>query len=288
MTIGITGATGQLGRLVVEALETKTPATDIVALVRTPAKAADLGVVVRKADYTELDGLDQALSGIETLLLISSNELGQRLAQHHNVIEAAKKVHVKRIVYTSLLHADTSALGLAEEHLATEAELKASGIPFTILRNGWYTENYTASVPGAVAAGAFIGCAGNGRISSAPRLDYAAAAVAVLTSPGHDGRIYELAGDEAYTLTDLAAEISRQTGKPIPYKDLPEAGYAAVLTSVGLPAPIAQLYASFDIGASKGALFDDGHQLSKLIGRPTTPLSVVVKQALNPEPRSVR
>jgi NAD(P)H dehydrogenase (quinone) len=282
MTIGITGATGQLGHLVVEALKAKIPATDIVALVRTPAKAADLGVAVRQADYSERAGLDLALTGIDTLLLISSNEIGRRRAQHHNVIEAAKPAHVKWIIYTSLLHADTSALSLAEEHLATEAELRASGITFTILRNGWYTENYTASVPAAVAAGAFVGSAGHARISSAPRHDYADAAVAVLTSGGHAGKTYELAGDEAYTLADLAAEISRQTRKPIPYKDLPEADYAAVLTSVGLPAPVAQAYASFDIGASKGALFDNGHQLSKLIGRPTTPLSIVVERVLTP------
>ena len=187
---------------------------------------------------------------------------------------------MKWIVYTSLLHADRSPLSLVDEHLATEDELKASGIPATILRNGWYTENYTASVPGAVAGGAFIGSAGKGRISSAARADYADAAVAVLTGQGHHGKTYELAGDHAYTLSDLAAEIARQTGKDIPYKDLPEADYAAALAGFGLPAPVAQAYASFDVGASQGALFDDGRVLSKLIGRPTTPLSVSVAHAL--------
>ncbi len=169
-------------------------------LVRTPARAAGLGVSVRDADYSKPDTLDRALAGIDTLLLISSSELGQRrAAQHHNVIEAAKRTGVKRIVYTSLLHADTSPLNLADGHRGTEAELRVSGIPFTILRNGWYTENYTASVPAALAGGAFLGSAGNGRISSALRVDYADAAVAVLTSDGHDGKTYELAGDEAYT-----------------------------------------------------------------------------------------
>ena len=165
--IGITGATGQLGRLVVNRLKSQVPASEIVALARTPAKAEDLGVAVRLADYSKPETLDRALAGIGTLLLISSSEVGKRVAQHHNVIEAAKRAGVKWIVYTSLLHADRSPLSLVDEHLATEAALKASGIPATILRNGWYTENYTASVPGAVAGGAFIGSAGNGRISSA-------------------------------------------------------------------------------------------------------------------------
>jgi NAD(P)H dehydrogenase (quinone) len=281
MPIAITGATGHLGRLVVDKLKTKVPATDIIALVRTPAKAAGLGVQVREADYGKPETLGRALAGIDTLLLVSSNELGQRTDQHRNVIAAAKKAGVKRIVYTSLLHADTSAITLlAGEHLATEADIKASGVPFTLLRNGWYTENYTASAKGAVAGGAFLGSAGNGRISSAPRADYAEAAVAALTSEGHTGKTYELAGDEPYTLSDLAAEISRQTGKTIPYKNLSEAEYAAVLTQFGLPAAMAHAYAVFDTGASQGALFESGHQLAKLIGRPTTPLAAAVTEAL--------
>ena len=280
MKIGITGATGQLGRLVVNLLKTQVPATDIVALVRTPAKATDLCVETRKADYDEPETLSQALAGMDTLLLISSSEVGQRATQHHNIIEAAKNAGVRRIVYTSLLHADSSPLDLADEHRATEAELKASGLPYTILRNGWYSENYTASIPGALAAGAFIGSAGEGKISSAPRADYAEAAVAVLTGEGHEGQTYELSGDEAYTLSDLAAEISRQTGQSIPYQNLSEADYAAALTGFGLPEALAQAIAGWDVGASQGALFDDGHQLSTLIGRPTTPLSVAVADAV--------
>ena len=278
--IGVTGATGQLGRLVIDGLTARVPASDIVALVRTPAKATDLGVAVREADYDRPESFDSALGGIDTLLLISSSEVGKRAIQHRNVIEAAKKAHAKRIVYTSLLHADTSPLNLAQEHRATESDLKASGIPFTLLRNGWYTENYTASVPGAVAAGAFIGSAANGRISSAARSDYAAAAVAVLTGEGHHWKTYELAGDTAYTLSDLAAEISRQIGRAIPYKDLPEADFAAALAGGGLPVPLAQAYASFDVGAAQGALLEQGRELSKLIGRPTTPLSAAVADAL--------
>jgi NAD(P)H dehydrogenase (quinone) len=282
MTIAITGATGQLGRLVVERLKAEVPAAGIVALARSPAKAADLGVAVREADYARPETLASALSGVDTLLLISSSEIGRRVVQHRNAIEAAKGAGVGRIAYTSLLHADTSPLDLAEEHRATEAELRASGIPHTVLRNGWYTENHTGSIGGALAGGAFIGSAGAGRISSAPRADYAEAAVAVLTGKGHEGKTYELAGDDAYTLADLAAEISRQTGRTIPYKDLPEADYAAALVGFGLPEGLAKAIARWDVaGASKGALFDDGRQLSKLIGRPTTPLPAAVAAALN-------
>lgn len=280
MTIAITGATGQLGRLVVKRLKAKGAAADLVALVRSPAKAADLGVVTREADYTKPAVLDQALVGIDQLLLISASELGQRVAQHHNVIVAAKNAKVKRIIYTSLLHADSSPLDLAKEHRATEAELKESGIPFTILRNGWYTENYTGSIPGALAGGAFLGSAGDGKIASATRGDYAEAAVAALTGQGHVGKTYELAGDQAYTLRDLAAEISRQSGKTISYKHMREADYAAALIAVGLPEPLAKAIAGWDVGASQGALFDDSRQLSALIGRPTTPLSTAVADAL--------
>src|SRR6476620_5349647 len=213
MTIAVTGATGQLGRRVVRKLNEKVPAADVVALARTPSKASDLGVAVREADYERPDSLAKSLEGVNTLMMISSNEVGKRAAQHHNIIEAAKKAGVERIVYTSLLHADTSPLDLAAEHRETELELEASGIPFTILRNGWYTENYTASIAGALAGGAFIGGAGEGRIASATRDDFADAAVAVLSGTGHEGKTYELAGDDSYTLGDLAAEISRQTGK---------------------------------------------------------------------------
>lgn len=284
--IAITGATGQLGRLVVEKLKAKVPTSDIIALARSTAKAADLGVAAREADYDRPETLERALDGVDTLLLISSSEVGKRAAQHHAVIEAAKKTGVKRIVYTSLLRADTSPLDLAEEHLATEAELKASGIPFTILRNGWYTENYTGSIPGALAGGAFLGSAGEGRISSATRADFADAAVAVLTTEGHEGKTYELAGDEDWTLQDLAAEISKRAGRDIPYKNLPEAEYTAALKGFGLPEGFARMIAGWDVGASRGALFDDGRQLSKLTGRPTTPLSVAVADALKQAPRA--
>jgi NAD(P)H dehydrogenase (quinone) len=279
-TIAITGATGQLGRLVVASLLKQVPAADVIALVRDTARAADLGVQARRFDYTRPDTLPAALQGVDTLLLISGNELGQRAAQHANVIAAAKAAGVRRVVYTSLLRADSSPLSLAPEHHQTEQALQASGLAWTILRNGWYTENYTGSIGAALAQGAFHGSAGNGRIASAARADYADAAVAALTGSGHDGKVYELAGDSAWTLAELAAEISRQTGKDIPYRDIAEADYAAALAAAGLPAGFAAALASFDVGASQGALDDDGHQLSALIGRPTTPLADSVRAAL--------
>ncbi len=280
MKIGVTGATGQLGRIVVEKLKERVSAESIVALVRTPEKALDLGVKARAFDYSKPESLAESLQGIDSLLLISGNELGQRAQQHANVINAAKQAGVKWIVYTSVLRADTSTLSLAAEHLLTEEALKASGVPYTILRNGWYTENYTGSLSGAVAAGALIGSAGDGKIASAARADYAEAAVVVLTSEGNVGKVYELAGDEYYTLTDLAAEVSRQTGKNIPYNNLPEAEYANILKSFNLPEGLALALAGWDVSASKNDLFDDSHQLSRLIGRPTTPLAKVVADAL--------
>ena len=280
MKIGVTGATGQLGRLVVESLKSKVSAETIVALVRNPEKATDLGIEARAFDYTQAENLVASLRGIDKLLLISGNEVGQRLPQHLAVIDAAKQAGVKQLFYTSILHADSSPLGLATEHLATEVAIKESGLTYTILRNGWYTENYTGSAKGAVGAGAFIGNAGDGKIASAARVDYAEAAAVVLAGEGHEGKTYELAGDEAYTLTELAAEISKQSGKTIPYNNLTEAEYAGILKSFGLPDGLAEMLANSDTGASKGGLFDDSKVLSELIGRPTTSLAKVVADAL--------
>jgi NAD(P)H dehydrogenase (quinone) len=223
---------------------------------------------------------DAALKGVDKVLLISSSEVGQRTKQHRAVIDAAKRAGVKLLAYTSVLRADTSPLGLAAEHKATEASIHATRVPFTLLRHGWYTENYTAGISGALAQGAVYGCAGKGRVASAARVDYAEAAAAVLTAENQAGRVYELAGDTAYTLDELAAEISRQSGKNIAYVNLTEAEYKKVLVKAGLPEPVAAMLADSDTGVSKGALFDDGHQLSKLIGRPTTSLATAVAAVL--------
>lgn len=217
---------------------------------------------------------------MDKLLLISGNAIGQRLAQHKNIIAAAEKAGVRHIVYTSLLRADTSPLSVAREHPPTEAALKQSGLGHTILRNGWYSENYTDSIPAALANGAFYGSADDGKISSATRTDYAEAAVAVLTTPGHEGKTYELAGDHAYTLAELAAEISRQTGRNIPYVNLPETDYSAALVQAGLAGDFAALIAGWDADAEKGALFSEDRTLSRLIGRPTTSLADAVRAAL--------
>jgi NAD(P)H dehydrogenase (quinone) len=279
MSIAVTGATGQLGRIVIENLKQRTATSSILALVRKPEQAEALGVAARAFDYSKTETLDAALSGVETLLLISSSEIGQRVAQHANVIAAAKRAGIKRIVYTSVLHADSSVLPLADEHRATEATLKASGLSYTLLRNGWYTENSTGFAGVALANGALFGSAGEGRISSATREDLAEAAAVVLTTDGHENTTYELVGDTSWTLADLAAEISKQTGKNIPYRNLPEADYAAALEGVGLPKGLATALASYDVSASLGALYGNERALAELIGRPTTPLAISVERA---------
>lgn len=273
--IAITGASGQLGRLVIRYLLERITAEQVVALVRNPGKAQDLvelGVTLRRADYNEPETFTDALKGVDKLLLISSNEAGVRTTQHRAVIESAKAAGVTLLAYTSVLHANISALGLAVDHRDTEEALKASGVPHVLLRNGWYSENYLGSVPTALEHGILLGCAANGQISSAPRADYAEAAAVVLTSEGQGGKVYELAGDSSYTLSDLASMISQNTEKPVIYKNLPQAEFEAALISVGLPAGLAALLADSDAAAAQGALYDDSGMLSALIERPTTPV----------------
>lgn len=241
--IAITGATGQLGQHVIDTLLKTVPASQIAAIVRNPAKAdalTRLGVTVRQADYSDEAAFTAALQGIDRLLLISSSEVGQRAAQHRNVINAAIAANVKFIAYTSLLHADRSPLGLHVEHVETEKMLADSGIPYALLRNGWYTENYLASAPAALEHGVFIGAAGEGKITSATRADYAAAAARVISEEGHAGKVYELAGDEGWTLSQLAAELAKQSGQKVVYQNLSEADFAAALKGVGLPAGLAE------------------------------------------------
>jgi NAD(P)H dehydrogenase (quinone) len=279
----VTAASGQLGRLVIAELLKRVPAENIVAAVRDPARAVDLadqGVLVRHADYNDPATLDAALEGATKVLLISSNDLGNRVSQHRNVIDAAARAKVGLLAYTSVLHADSSTLSLAGEHRATEEAVGASGLQYSLLRNGWYVENYTASLGGAIAHGALAGGAGEGRISAAARADYAEAAAVVLASGGAVEQVYELAGDTAFTLAELAAEVSRQSGKTIPFHNLPQKDYAELLVNVGLPAPLADLIADSDAQAAQGALFDDSRTLGKLIGRPTISLADAVKAAL--------
>lgn len=279
----VTGASGQLGHLVVAALAARVGPSAVAAIVRDPAKAAGLfpeGVVVRKGDYDQAQELAIAFAGIERLLLISSNAVGQRTVQHRNVIAAARQAGVSRIAYTSVLRADTSPLGLAAEHRETEAALAESGLPHSLLRNGWYTENYTASIAAVVAHGALIGSADGGRMASAARIDYAEAAAVALVSDEGPRVVHELAGDSSYSLAEFAAELSRQTGKTIPYVDMPEAHYAAALVSAGLPEGFAALIADSHVAAAKGALDDRTRTLSRLIGRPTTPFATTIADAL--------
>ena len=281
--IAITGATGQLGRLVIEALIQKVPSSQIVATARNLEKAKDFsdrGIEVRLADYNQPETLLPAFKGADQLLLISSSEVGQRTRQHGAVIEAAKAAGVKLLAYTSVLHADTTPLTMLNEHQETEKILQSSGIPFVSLRNSWYTENYTSKIPVILKEGVILGSVGTGLIASAERADYADAAATVLINDGHANRIYELAGDKAFTMSDLAAEIMRQSGKTVEYKNLTVEDYKAALISKGTPEEIAPMVADMDVGISKGALFDDSHRLSQLIGRPTTPLEKTIAAAI--------
>jgi NAD(P)H dehydrogenase (quinone) len=284
--IAITGATGQLGRLVIEDLLKKISAGEIIALVRSPENAADLkqrGVEVRRADYTDLPSMVSAFQGADKLLLISSNVLGQREMQHKAAIDAAKTAGVRLVAYTSILRADTTPLEIAGEHLATEQYLRASGLGFVMLRNGWYFENQTVAIAPSVANGAFIGASGEGRYAAAARADFAEAAAIVLTEEGHENKVYELAGDNPYTRAELAAEVSRQVGKQIPYHDLPEAEYEKILAGF-LPPALAHATADAEAKAAAGALDDDSHILSRLIGRKTTSLADAVAEAIKNPP----
>lgn len=283
MSFVVTGATGQLGRLVVERLLADVPAEQVVAVVRDADKAADLaarGVELRVADYDAPETLGGAFREGDIVLLISGSEVGRRVAQHSAVIEAAKEAGVARLAYTSVLGGPAAAFRLAAEHQATEQVLLDSGLTYTLLRNGWYTENYTAQIPVQLEHGV-AGSAGSGRIGSATRTDYADAAAAVLTGEGHENAVYELSGDQAWTMAEYAAELAGQSGRPVAYADLPADAFLEVLTGAGLPEPVAAIYVDVDVaGVSRGLLEGGSGDLARLIGRPTTPLADSIAAAL--------
>lgn len=282
--IAITGANGQLGKLVIQQLLNRTTADQIIALVRNPEQADNLraqGVEVREADYDRPETLTSALQGVNKLLLISGNQVGQRVAQHQAVIDAAKTAGVELLAYTSILKADQSPLGLAEEHKITEAAIAASGLANVILRNGWYTENYTQNIAAVLAHNAVVGSADKGQLHTAARVDYAEAAAVVLTdAQSHAGNIYELAGDQGFTLQEYANAIAAKTAKEIHYQPLSAADFTALLTDAGLPEGFAALLADAEAQAAKGWLADDSLTLSKLIGRPTTALTTSLEEVL--------
>ena len=283
MSIVVTGATGQLGRHVLEALlERGVPAEEIVAAGRSVGKLSDFaerGVQVKPMNYADAGSVAAALKGATRVLLISGSEVGQRVDQHRTVIEAAKAEGVELLAYTSIANADTTAMKLADEHKATEALLRGSGVPFVLLRNGWYLENYTEQLAGTLAQGALAGSAGEGKVSAAARVDYAHAAAAVLVADGQAGKVYELGGDDAFSMADLAAEISTATGKTVTYNDLPAEEYVGVLTGVGVPGAFAQILADSDLGIARGDLLVSTGDLRRLIGRPTTSLGQAVRSA---------
>jgi NAD(P)H dehydrogenase (quinone) len=284
MTVLVTGASGHLGRLTVQALIARgTAPSDIVATARRTEAVtdlADLGVVTRRADYDDRASLDAALVGVDRVLLVSGSVPGARVTGHGNVIDAARDAGVSLVVYTSAPHADTATYALAGDHRATEKLLAASGVPFAVLRNGWYIENYTENAAPALASGSVHGAAGDGRVSAATRQDYAEAAAVVLAGDGHEGAVYELGGDEAFTMGEYAAALGAAAGRPVSYVDLPVEQYAAALAGSGVPEAFANILADSDAAISRGDLFDGSRTLSRLIGRPTTPLATVLESVV--------
>lgn len=283
MTILVTGTSGQLGRLVVESLlDRGVPAPDVVATARDVESIYDLadrGVDVRQADYSDPASLKEAFSGVDRALLVSSSAIGERVEHHRNVIEAAADAGVELLAYTSIANAATSQLLLAAEHQATEELLAASGLPVAILRNSWYVENWAGQVPVALEHGAIAGAAGEGRVSAATRADFAAAAAAVLTLDDQAGTVYELGGTP-FTLAEFAAELSKQTGREVEYRDHSTSEYTAVLVGAGLPEPVAAIYADGDRGIRDGELLVETGHLEQLIGRPSTPLADAIRTLL--------
>ncbi|MEU0633390.1 SDR family oxidoreductase [Streptomyces sp. NPDC005989] len=283
MSIVVTGATGELGRLVVEQLLTTVPASGIAAVVRDAEKAAPLaarGIELRVADYDRTESLKDAFRAGDRVLLISGSEVGRRVPQHTAVIDAAKAAGVAQLAYTGILGGPAADFRLAAEHKVTEQLILDSGLPHTFLRNGWYTENYTANLAPVLEHGAVVANAGEGRIASATRADYAAAAAAVLTGEGHIGAAYELSGDVAWSLADYAAEISRATGKEIAYRNVPAATHQEILVGAGVPEFFAEILTDVDEAIARGLLAGTSGDLARLIGRPTTPLAETVAAAV--------
>ncbi len=276
MSIVIAGATGQLGRLVVgELLQRGVPAREIVAGGRSAEQLEDLaglGVRTASVDYNDPASLDSALSEGDTLLLISGNDIQNRTAQHETVIDAAVRAKVAHILYTSVLAADSTPIILAPDHVKAEEYIRASGLPFTFLRNGWYTENYAAALATARETGTLLGSAGEGRVASATRADYAAAIAAVLTTPGHEGRVYELSGDYAWTYEELASAFSTVLGRTVSYDSVSSAEHASALEAAGLDPATAGFLAALDGNIREDALALTTGDLARLAGRPTTPL----------------
>ena len=283
MSIVVTGATGQFGRHAIEALLARgVPAAEIVATGRAIDKIGDLaarGVTVRKADFDDPATLKDAFAGADKILLVSGSEPGKRIPQHRNAVDAAKEAGVSLLAYTSAPRADATELKLAEEHAATERYIRDSGVPYAFLRNSWYFEVYTAQIPAQLEHG-ITGAAGEGKISAAARADYAEGAAAVLVAPEQAGKVYELGGDTAFTMAEYAAELSRQTGKPVEYHDVPLEEHTAKLEGYGMPRPLAEVIADIDAGIKRGDILSDSHELSKLIGHPTTTLAQAIAAAL--------
>ena len=282
MSLVVTGASGSLGRLAVESLLARGVApSEIVAGARDPEKLADLaarGVRTARVDYDDPASLASAFEGATKVLLVSGNEFGKRVAQHAAAAQAAKDAGAS-LVYTSIPYADRTSIALGQEHKGSEAAINEVGVPVTYLRNSWYFENYLPQLPTYLEHGV-VGAAGEGRVSAAPRAEYAEAAAVVLSTDGHEGKVYELGGDTSFTLTELAESVAKHTGKPVAYTEVPTAQLVAILEGAGFPTPVAEIFADTDRAIALGELEVTTGDLSRLIGRPTTTLDAAVAAAV--------
>lgn len=286
----VTAATGQLGRLVVRSLLDRVDADKIAVVVRDASRAAHPaahGVEVQVADYEDPASLAGAFGAGDRVLFISGNQFGVRLTQHANVIAAAKSSGVALLAYTSILGGPAANFPVADDHHVTEQALVGSGLPFTLLRNGWYTENYTSQLTAVLQQGAVIGAAApTSRLATAARADYAEAAATVLVGAGHENNVYELSGDTAWSLEEYAAEISRQTAANVSYRQLPPADYEDFLAGLGLPTPMLSVFTATEAAIDRGELAETGGDLRRLIGRPTTTLAESIAAALRSDARN--
>lgn len=284
MSYVVTGATGHLGGLIVDGLlAAGVPAGEVAAVVRNEGKAArlrDVGVEIRVADYDDTEALRTAFRAGDRVVFVSGSDLERRAAQHRNVVAAAREAGVALLAYTGILGGPEADLLLATDHKATEQAILDSGLPYTFLRNGWYHEVYTETIPQILERGAVIASAGEGRVATAARADYAAAAVAVLTGEGHEGKAYELCGDTAWSFAEFAAELSKQTGREIPYRALTAAEHKEVFVGAGLPGPVADVLVDIDRAIERGLLVRTTGDLARLIGRPPTSLADAIATAL--------
>ncbi|WP_462413659.1 SDR family oxidoreductase [Neobacillus sp. Marseille-QA0830] len=281
MKILVTGATGKLGSKVVETLLKSIPASDLAVSVRNPEKAEGLrarGVEVRKGDFDRPETLDTAFAGIDSLLIISADGDNEtRIRQHTDAVKAAERAGVKFIAYTSLANATESKNLMAPPHVATEAAIKKTGIPYSFLRNNWYLENEIGSIQGAIAGAPWVTSAVEGKVGWALQQDYADAAAAVLVGNGHENTVYELSGP-LLTQEELASALGSVLGKEIPVQQVSDEQYAEIMKGLGVPDFAIPIVVGIQESIRNGSLDVESNDFEKVLGRPVTPINEAMAQ----------